>query len=75
MPILNDIMDHKVIGRERKRGIRMGIEQGLERERQFVVKMISKRFRAAAGEEANRDFVRSRAGTDSVTAAGCAKHR
>jgi len=30
MPILNDIMDHQVIGRERKRGIRMGIEQGLE---------------------------------------------
>jgi hypothetical protein len=44
MPILNDIMDHEVIGRERKRGIKMGIEQGLERERQIVLKMIGKRF-------------------------------
>ena len=30
MPILNDIMDHPVLGRERKRGILIGREQGLE---------------------------------------------
>ena len=44
MPILNDIMDHAVIGRERKRGIRIGIAQGLERERQIVLRMVGKRF-------------------------------
>jgi len=52
MPILNDIMHHAVIGRERKRGIKEGLEQGREqereqslaRERQFVVRMIGKRF-------------------------------
>ena len=31
MPILNDIMDHPVLGRERKRGIEIGLEKGLER--------------------------------------------
>lgn len=40
MPILDDIMDHPVLGRERKRGIAIG----LERERQLVLRMIGKRF-------------------------------
>ena len=31
MPILNDIMDHPVLGRERKRGILIGFEQGIEK--------------------------------------------
>ena len=52
MPILNDIMDHAVIGRERKRGIKIGMEQGLERgleqglehERQVILRQIAKRF-------------------------------
>ena len=49
MPILNDIMDHPVLGRERKRGIKLGLEQGLEQgreqgERQLVLRMIGKRF-------------------------------
>ena len=30
MPILDDIMDHEVLGRERKRGIALGREKGLE---------------------------------------------
>ena len=48
MPILNDIMDHAVIGRERKRGIKIGmergLEQGLEHERQVIIRQIAKRF-------------------------------
>ena len=51
MPILNDIMDHPVIGRERKRGIKIGREIGLEAgreegERQIVLRLIRKRFGA-----------------------------
>ena len=30
MPILDDIMDHEVLGRERKRGIALGREEGRE---------------------------------------------
>ena len=49
MPILNDIMDHPVLGRERKRGIRIGLEQGREEgreegERQIILRQIGKRF-------------------------------
>jgi len=53
MPILNDIMDHPVLGRERKRGIAMGLEKGLEKgrkegrkegERAIVLQLISQRF-------------------------------
>ena len=49
MPILDDIMDSAVIGRERKRGIALGREEGrtegrLEGERQIVLRMIGKRF-------------------------------
>jgi flagellar biosynthesis/type III secretory pathway protein FliH len=53
MPILDDIMDHEVLGRERRRGIEQGlaqgIEQGLERgreegERKVVLRLIEQRF-------------------------------
>lgn len=48
MPILNDIMDHKVYGPLLRRGIRIGLEngreQGLERERQVILRQIAKRF-------------------------------
>jgi hypothetical protein len=45
MPILNDIMDHPVLGRERKRGIEIGLERGRqEGERLLVMRQISQRF-------------------------------
>jgi hypothetical protein len=37
MPILDDIMDHPVLGRERKRGIEMG-------KREILVEQIAQRF-------------------------------
>jgi hypothetical protein len=30
VPVLNDILDHKVLGREFKRGLKQGLEQGME---------------------------------------------
>ena len=45
MPILEDIMDHKVLGPERRKGIEIGREQGLEEgERKIVLRQIAKRF-------------------------------
>ena len=45
MPILNDIMDHEVIGRERKIGMALGREEGREEgERLVVLRMIARRF-------------------------------
>ena len=49
MPILDDIMDHEVLGRERKRGIALGRAEGLaeglsEGERRVVLRLIGKRF-------------------------------
>jgi predicted transposase YdaD len=49
MPILDDIMDHAVLGPERRRGIQIGIEQGREQgreegERKIVLRQIAKRF-------------------------------
>jgi predicted transposase YdaD len=57
MPILDDIMDHEVLGRERRRGIALGREKGLEEglaeglakglakgEQQVVLRQIGKRF-------------------------------
>jgi hypothetical protein len=41
MPILDDIMDHKVLGRERKRGIALGLAEG---ERRMLLRLIDKRF-------------------------------
>ncbi len=53
MPILNEILDNKVLGREFKRGrelgvqegIEQGIEQGIERgELKFIRRLIDARF-------------------------------
>ena len=41
MPILDDIMDHEVIGRERKRGIEIGKQEG---ELKLLCSQIEKRF-------------------------------
>jgi flagellar biosynthesis/type III secretory pathway protein FliH len=55
MPILNDIMDHKVLGREFKRGLQQGVQQGLQEgvrqgvqqgEWRLLLKIIEKRFGA-----------------------------
>jgi hypothetical protein len=43
MPILNDIMDHKVLGREYKRGLQQGLQQG---ELTVLRRLIEKRFGA-----------------------------
>jgi hypothetical protein len=40
MPILDDIMDHAVLGRERRKGIEIGREEG----RQIFLHLIEKRF-------------------------------
>ena len=40
MPILDDIMDHEVLGRELKRGL----ELGYQREQAIIERMIGKRF-------------------------------
>jgi hypothetical protein len=48
MPILDDIMDHEVLGRERKRGIALGraegVAEGLASERRLVSGLIAQRF-------------------------------
>jgi hypothetical protein len=49
MPVPDDIMDHEVIGRERKRGIAPGREEGLAEglaagERRLVLRLMGKRF-------------------------------
>ena len=45
MPILNDIMDHKVLGREYKRGRAEGIEEGRQQgELTILRKQLEKRF-------------------------------
>jgi predicted transposase YdaD len=55
VPILNDIMDHAVLGRERRRGIEIGLEKGRERgreegreegERLIILRQIEQRFGA-----------------------------
>jgi predicted transposase YdaD len=45
MPILDDIMDHEVIGRERRRGREMGREEGREEgRREMILSLMGKRF-------------------------------
>jgi hypothetical protein len=45
MPILDDIMDHPVLGRERKRGMAIGrVEGRTEGEREIVAHQLEKRF-------------------------------
>jgi hypothetical protein len=41
MPILDDIMDHEVLGRERKRGMALGRADG---ERSVILRQMEKRF-------------------------------
>jgi hypothetical protein len=41
MPILNDIMDHKVLGREFKRGLQEGRQEG---ERKILRRQMERRF-------------------------------
>ena len=63
MPILNDILEHKVLGREFKRGleegVQQGVQQGIQQEAETVLRrLIERRFGAIpawAGEKlANR---------------------
>lgn len=58
MPILDDIMDHEVLGRERRRGIALGRVEGreegrlegeIEGERRVVLRQIAKRFGPVPG--------------------------
>ena len=49
MPILNDILDHEVLGREYKKGLEKGVQQGLEQgvqrgELMVLRRQIEKRF-------------------------------
>ena len=45
VPILDDIMDHPVLGRERRRGIELGLKKGREEgERELLLFMMTKRF-------------------------------
>jgi predicted transposase YdaD len=49
MPILEDIMDHEIIGRERRRGMEIGREEGREQlreegQRGLILGMIEERF-------------------------------
>src|SRR5258708_32825202 len=47
MPILNDILDHEVLGREYKKGLREGLEEGQEKgERALLSRLMEKRFGA-----------------------------
>jgi hypothetical protein len=41
MPIIDDIMDHPVLGRERKRGIEMGKQEGKQ---EILLELIGQRF-------------------------------
>ncbi len=45
VPILNDILDNKVLGREFKRGLAEGVQQGLQKgELTVLLRLIEKRF-------------------------------
>ena len=45
MPILNDILEHKVLGREFKRGLEEGVQQGIQQGELAVLRrLIEKRF-------------------------------
>jgi flagellar biosynthesis/type III secretory pathway protein FliH len=47
MPILNEILENKVLGREFKRGLQQGLEQGLEEGKLKILRLqIEKRFGA-----------------------------
>ena len=44
MPILNDIMDHEVLGPAIRQGVEQGIAQGGRREQALILRQIEKRF-------------------------------
>jgi Domain of unknown function (DUF4351) len=45
VPVLNDILDHKVLGREFKRGVEQGVAQGMQRgEAAMLHRLIEERF-------------------------------
>jgi flagellar biosynthesis/type III secretory pathway protein FliH len=45
MPILNDILDHEVVGPAIREGLQKGLEQGLQQGRQDILRRIlEKRF-------------------------------
>ena len=47
MPILNDILEHKVLGREFKRGREEGVQQGVQQEAATMLRrLIERRFGA-----------------------------
>ena len=51
MPILNDILDHEVLGREYKKGLEAGVQQGRQRgvqegEAAMIRRQIAERFGA-----------------------------
>ncbi len=58
MPILDDIMDHEVIGRERKRGMALGLEEGkriaFRRETALITRQLEKRFGPLPGWATDR---------------------
>ena len=62
MPILNDILDHKVLGREFKRGLQEGLLEGeLKGELTVLRRQIEKRFGAMPGWAEKRLASRSTA--------------
>ena len=49
MPLLDDILDNKVLGREFRRGLEQGMEQGLHQgELTVLLRQIEKRFGTAS---------------------------
>lgn len=45
MPLLNDILDHPVLGREYKRGLQEGVQQGVQQGELTVLRrLMEKRF-------------------------------
>ncbi len=50
MPLLDDILDNKVLGREYNRGMEQGMQQGVQQgELTLLRRMIEKRFGAVPG--------------------------
>lgn len=75
MPILNDIIDHGIIGRERKRGIAIGMEKGLEKglqkgriegEQLILIRLICQRFGPVSAPVRKRIQAMSPAGLEKL---------
>jgi len=59
MPILNDINDHEVLGREYKRGLQYGVQQGIQQgmqqgELKIFFNLVESRFGAISAEDRKR---------------------